>query len=257
MLQRLVQLTEPEHESTDGIRFRHPLGTLPLQLLDPDLRILVAFHQPVVPGKVIALIQRRGAVLIDAALGQLGHHFQLLKKQLHLPVDVGAIRQLRLYHSAILNQEIPIRQELVIRFEELGLDEVFRQVRGAAFAFTLELVIALPDHPAVFVRAVPGLRAKVVAAVAADQAAGKNGFAAVAPAQRLSPGHLFLHPVEQERVDDCFVTVLHIVLRDLALVDFHFLLQEIDRELLLAEMEGFEPPRRFSTPTSRFSRLFG
>ena len=26
---------------------------------------------------------------------------------------------------------------------------------------------------------------------------------------------------------------------------------------MLAEMEGFEPPRRFSTPTSRFSRLFG
>ena len=196
MLQRLVQLTEPEHESTDGIRFRHPLGTLPLQLLDPDLRILVAFHQPVVPGKVIALIQCRGAVLIDAALGQLGHHFQLLKKLLHLPVDVGAIRELCLYHPAILNQVLTIRQELVIRFEELGLDEVFRQVRGAAFAFTLKLVIALPDHPAIFVRAVPDLRAKVVAAVAADQAAGKNGLAAVAPTQRLSPGHLFLHPVE-------------------------------------------------------------
>ena len=26
---------------------------------------------------------------------------------------------------------------------------------------------------------------------------------------------------------------------------------------VVAEMEGFEPPRRFSTPTSRFSRLFG
>lgn len=74
-----------------------------------------------------------------------------------------------------------------------------------------------------------------MAAVAADQAARKNGLAAVAPAQCLSPGHFFLHPFKQERVDDCFMAVLHIVLRDLALVDLHFLLQEIDRETLLAE----------------------
>lgn len=196
VLQRLIQLPEPEHEAADGICFCHPFGALSLQLLDPVLRLVIAFHQPVVSGKVIALIQRRGAVLIDAALGQLGHHVQLLKKLLHLPVDVGAIRELRLYHPAILNQVLPVRQELVVRFEELGLDEVFCQVRGAAFVFPLKLVIALPDHPAIFVRAVPDLRAEIMAAVAADQAAGKNGLAAVAPAQRLSPGHLFLHPVE-------------------------------------------------------------
>ena len=133
VLQRLIQLPEPEHEAADGICFCHPFGALSLQLLDPVLRLVIAFHQPVVSGKVIALIQRRGAVLIDAALGQLGHHVQLLKKLLHLPVDVGAIRELRLYHPAILNQVLPVRQELVVRFEELGLDEVFCQVRGAAF----------------------------------------------------------------------------------------------------------------------------
>ena len=113
-------------------------------------------------------------------------------------------------------------------------------MRGAAFALTLELVVALPDHPAVFVGAVPDLRAEVVTAVAADQTAGKNGLAAVASAQRLSPDHLFLHPVEQERVDDCFVAVLHIVLRDLTLVDLHFLLQKINRELLLANDSNFD-----------------
>lgn len=74
-----------------------------------------------------------------------------------------------------------------------------------------------------------------MAAVAADQAARKNGLAAAAPAQRLSPGHLFLHSVEQERIDDCFVAVLHIVLRDLALVHFLLFGKEIDCEALLAE----------------------
>lgn len=106
------------------------------------------------------------------------------------------------------------------------------QVRGAAFAFALELVVALPGHPAIFVGAVPDLRAEVVTAVAADQATGKNGLSAVATAQRLSPGHLFLHPVEQERVDDCFVTVLHIILRRLALIDLPLFCEEIDREAL-------------------------
>ena len=94
MVHRLVQLTEPEHEAANGIRFCHSLCALPLQFLDPILRLVIAFHQPVVPGKVIALIQRLGAVLIDAALGQLGHDVKLLKKLLHLPVDVSAIREL-------------------------------------------------------------------------------------------------------------------------------------------------------------------
>lgn len=54
MVYWLIQLTEPEHEAPDGIRFRHPLGTLSLQFLDPILRLVIAFHQPVVPGKVIS-----------------------------------------------------------------------------------------------------------------------------------------------------------------------------------------------------------
>lgn len=114
-------------------------------------------------------------------------------------------------------------------------------MQGATFTLTLELVIALPDHPAIFVRAVPDLRAEVVAAIAADQAAGKNGLAAIAPAQRLSPGHLFLYPVKQERVDDGLVAVLHIILWNLPLVDLHFLLQEIHGESLLEE--GVAPER--------------
>lgn len=83
MVHRLVQLTEPEHEAANGIRFCHSLCALPLQFLDPILRLVVAFHQPVVPGKVVALIQSRGTVLIDTALGQLGHHIQLFKKLPH------------------------------------------------------------------------------------------------------------------------------------------------------------------------------
>ena len=49
------------------------------------------------------------------------------------------------------------RVKALVRFEKLGLDEIFCQVRGAAFAFALELVVALPDHSAIFVRAVSDL----------------------------------------------------------------------------------------------------
>ena len=52
MIHRLVHLAEPEHEVTDGIRFCHPLGTFCLQYFDPFLRLVVVFHQPVIPGKV-------------------------------------------------------------------------------------------------------------------------------------------------------------------------------------------------------------
>ena len=78
MLQRLVQLPQPEHKSTDGIRFCHPLCTLLLQSLYPPLCFFVPFHQPVVPGKIFILILRHPAVFFDTALDQLHHDLQIL-----------------------------------------------------------------------------------------------------------------------------------------------------------------------------------
>lgn len=114
-------------------------------------------------------------------------------------------------------------------------------MRSAALALALEFVIALPDHPAVLVCAVPDLGAEVVATIAADQSGGKDALSAVTPAQRFPPGKFLLHPVEQQRVDDCLMAVLYIVLRDLALVDLHLLLQEIHGEALLVAGAGVEP----------------
>lgn len=42
MVHRLVQLTEPEHEAANGIRFCHSLCALPLQFLEPILRLVSA-----------------------------------------------------------------------------------------------------------------------------------------------------------------------------------------------------------------------
>ncbi len=72
-----------------------------------------------------------------------------------------------------------------------------------------------------------------MAAIPADQAGGKDALAAVATAQRFSPSDLLLYPVKQERVNDCLVAVLYVLLRDLALIDLHPALDEIYREFFL------------------------
>ena len=233
VLHRLIQLPQSEHESADGVSLCHPLGALLLQLLDPGLCFFIPFYQPVVPGEVFILILCHAAVFVDAALDQLHHDFQLLQQLPCLLVDVAAVGQLCLHQPAILDQPIPVRQKLAVCFEEFRLDIFLRQVRSAAFVFTFELVIALPDYPAILVRAVPDLRAEVMTAIAADQPGGKDAFAAVAPAQRFSPGDLLLHPIKQERVDDRLMAVFYVILRDLSLIDLHPTLDEIYRKFLL------------------------
>lgn len=106
-------------------------------------------------------------------------------------------------------------------------------MRSAAFALALEFVVALPDHPAILVCAVPDLGAKVATTIAADQSGGKDAPAAITPAQRFPPGKFLLHPIKQERMDDRLMAVLHIILRDLTPVDLHLLLQGIHGEALL------------------------
>ena len=98
---------------------------------------------------------------------------------------------------------------------------------------TLELIIALPDDTAVFVIGIPHFSSKVLPAVAADDAAGKDALAAVFPAYGLAPEDLFLHPFKKLRSDNGLMAVLYIILGDFALIDLHLFVNEIYREFLL------------------------
>lgn len=63
--------------------------------------------------------------------------------------------------------------------------------------------------------------------------------AAVSPTAAFSTLQFLLNQLKHLRLDDGFVVALHIVLRDLALVLFCFLLEEVHRELLLQERIAF------------------
>ena len=64
-----------------------------------------------------------------------------------------------LYGGELRDVEFPVRVQLVHHPDERGLDLILGQVRCLTAGLVFELMIALPDHPAVFVVAVPDLRA--------------------------------------------------------------------------------------------------
>ena len=105
----------------------------------------------------------------------------------------------------------------------------------AAWLPAFVFVVALVNDPAVFVRGVPDLGAVPAPAFTALDFRGKHTHAAVAVLVLCPSRHLCLDIIEGYRIDDSLMVALHIVLRDLALVLFCFLLEEVHRELLLQE----------------------
>ena len=108
-------------------------------------------------------------------------------------------------------------------------------MRCAAAVLALELPIALPDHTAVLVGAVPYLGAIVFPAIATDDLCREGTQAVVMPPSGFAYRHLRLHLFPLVRVNDRRVALFHYVLRDLALVHLHLLGKEIYRELLLQD----------------------
>ena len=100
---------------------------------------------------------------------------------------------------------------------------------------TFELPVALPDHAAVLVSAVPYLGTVVFPTSAADDLCRKWTQAVVMPPSGFTDCHLRLHLFPLVRINDRRVALFHYVLRDLALVHLHLLGKEIHGELLLQD----------------------
>ena len=96
-------------------------------------------------------------------------------------------------------------------------------MRCGAAVLALELPVALPDHPAVFIRAVPYLAAVEIAAIAADDLCGKRAEAVVVLASGFADGHFILHLLPLDRIDNGWMALVYNVLRHLALIDLHLL----------------------------------
>ena len=81
-----------------------------------------------------------------------------------------AVRHRGLHQTPILKNVVFAVEDGVNDGNKPCLDGFLVQMRRFAFVFTLELVIALPDDPAVFWGRVPDLRAEEGTAVAAYDA---------------------------------------------------------------------------------------
>ena len=100
-------------------------------------------------------------------------------------------------------------------------------------------MIALPDNPAVFAVGMPDLRAVPLAALSAAYLTGEKMDAAVSPTAAFSTLQFLLNQLKHLRLDDGFVVALHIVLRNLSLVDLFLFGEEIHRVALLKKRIAF------------------
>ena len=100
--------------------------------------------------------------------------------------------------------------------------------------FVFELGVALPDHPAIAVCAVPDLRTVPAAAAPALDLRGENGGTAEAQVGS-ARGDDVLHPVEHRRLDNGGMAVFHVVLRNCAVVLHPFFREVIGCVALLEQ----------------------
>lgn len=104
---------------------------------------------------------------------------------------------------------------------------------GSAFDLIMELVDALPHQAAVFVGGVPGDGRIPRTAITAENFGGERRVAEGSFTAGFAPCKLYLHSVPFLQLDDGRVAFLHIILRNLALVDLHLFLKEVHRIPLL------------------------
>lgn len=106
------------------------------------------------------------------------------------------------------------------------LNIILIQMRRGAKLLSFKLVIALPDDPSVFWSWVPYLWAKKASAVRTYKFSGKKWITAVLLAKLLASCHFKLDLLKFFRADYGIMRFFNPILRNLALVDFHFLVRK-------------------------------
>ena len=164
-----LQLPAPDHDLLDPIR----------QLITPALGFFVPADQRFVSLVVLGLVLSHPCVLGNQVVDRLGVDAQLLVQNPALLLQLRGVAQPILDGRELRDVKLPVRAQLVHQPDERGLHLILGQVRRLAAGLVFELGIALPDHSAVLVVAVPDLRAVPAAAPPAANLPGKKGRSAV------------------------------------------------------------------------------
>ena len=180
-----------------------------------------------------------GGIFVHQTLNHSCDHIQFIQNTVTLTVNSCKVQQLLTNISAVFQQCFSVRQQFAECRYEMPLQVIFVQMRCAAGGVASVLGIALPDRPAVLAVGVPDFGTVVFTAVTADQLGGKGAVAIGAFGAVLPSRQFQLRFLPFIRCNDGFVAVFYIVLGNFALVDLHFLLQEIYCEFLLQERRAF------------------
>ena len=165
-------------------------------------------------------------ILSDALLDQFCGYIDLRYRRIEFRLN-RVCGQLGKQHLTIHGSDFfPGVDHLIRGTEENGLDLLLRQGWRSAF-FSIELVIALPDHPAVLVVAVPHLRSIPAAAAPTPDFAGKDVHRAQAVLPCFPAGHQQLNLLEGLFRDDGLVVAFYVVLGYLAFVLLFLFAQEV------------------------------
>ena len=153
----LSVLRQFEHKAANVLGLGFPLGLFRLEFLQLGFGGFVPFCQTIVAFQIGGLILCGGGILLNAPLGQLGHHLHFGKKRRNPAVQGAGISKRRLHGAALIQQLLFVRHQRIKGIQEPGLDLLLGQVRCLALFFAGELAVAPPDGAPVFVGGMPDL----------------------------------------------------------------------------------------------------
>lgn len=160
-----VQPLQAADEPHIGFPLPLPVGNLPGCLFVPIPRRLVPCDQFVPPSLVFLLVRGCGLVLRHNPFDHSRHRIHLGQEPVLLHLQLRGVIYRPHHHFGVRYQLILFRDDRIDRLHEGILYLILGKVRRPAFLIVLELMVALEDHPAVFVLRVPYLGAVPVPAL--------------------------------------------------------------------------------------------
>ena len=230
-----LHLMQGEHERPNLICLALPNRTLVLKFTGSGLGRLVPLNQAVVLGGELILVLGVPGVFLDALLGHLCQQLHLLREGLQLRINGSTVCERGLDASAFFKRLALAGKQNVDRLKEALFDLILIKIGGRAAFIACVLGVATPDGFSERPVGVPDLAAEKLAAVAAYQPGGEEATAAILPTDGLSAGELPLYHIPFAGRNDRRVAVLHIVLRNLALVFLHPFGEEVHGKGFLEE----------------------